>query len=80
MDPKSIISPQRRELQVVGDLAANIEVEQGPFDCGIFQIYDNFCLLDDARVTAQYKLKWGLEILAVCVDFAIDLLSLAEIF
>ena len=38
MDPKSIISPQRRELQMVGDLAANIEVEQGPFDCGIFEI------------------------------------------
>jgi len=57
MDPKSIISPQRRELRVIGDLAGNIEVEQGPFDCIIFQIYDNFCLLDDARSPQSINLN-----------------------
>lgn len=61
MDPKSIISPQRRELRAIGDLAGNIEVGQGPFDCIIFQIYDNFCLLDDARSLQSINLNgvWG---------------------
>jgi zinc transporter len=56
--PHRIISPQRRELQVVGDLAANIEVGQGPFDCGIFQIYDKFCLLDVVESLHIINLNW----------------------
>jgi zinc transporter len=36
IDPHRIISFQRRKLKAVGDLAANIEVGQGPVDCAGF--------------------------------------------